>query len=243
MAQVMDAAQPNAAGSSFGFESIFTIAVGPQHQVFLVHEFCLRKSPVFACMCNGNFIETSQRHITFPEDDPARFATMVDFLYTGQIWSNGFFIGVETSETKALTDLDILTELAHLYIMADKYALDAMKRQIVVSMTKHTRSCLPTQWLAVAETIYSSLPKDHGYYPMYLKLLLYEYLDSVHGTGSYGFELSSLLKTYIEKGGQLALEISQSLLNFGLEVGIKLPQQGDTKQGKSRANCWVLLED
>ncbi|KAL8953812.1 MAG: hypothetical protein Q9222_000321 [Ikaeria aurantiellina] len=238
MAMVMDASQPKPGGGSwFGPENIFTIAVGPQQQMFIVHECYLMKSPVFACMCTGNFAEAHKRHIVLPEDDPVHFAAIVDFLYTGHIWSTGVPLEEEPSNQ------DIVIELAHLYIMADKYALHAMKSRIVSSMKTYTNPDNPSEWLAIAEIIYSSVPTVDGLYPMYLNLLLTDHLNSVHGKGPYGFGISSLLKEYIEKGGRLAVDISQSLLLFGLEAGIKLPQQEGTEQDRFRKDCWSLLED
>lgn len=67
------------------FHSIITILVGPDEVAFLVHDMLLCAHSAFfqaACQGAGQFKETQERIVRLPEEDPAQFEEVIQWLYT-----------------------------------------------------------------------------------------------------------------------------------------------------------------
>lgn len=61
---------------------VVTLLVGPDEVAFVVHKARLiRRIPYFEKMFNGHFKETVDQVGTFPEDDPATFDLLIEWVY------------------------------------------------------------------------------------------------------------------------------------------------------------------
>lgn len=94
----------------------FTILVGPKKTAYKVPEGLLTMhSPVFERMCSAPFLESTQRVINLPEDEPDVFDYFFDWIHsvTPQV---GFENGAEA--------------VFHLAIFAEKYQICHLKNQL-----------------------------------------------------------------------------------------------------------------
>ena len=65
----------------------FTILVGPAQQEFTAHRDILSKSPKLKVQCNDErYLEASSKKIELLDQDPATFALLLEYLYTGDYW-------------------------------------------------------------------------------------------------------------------------------------------------------------
>jgi hypothetical protein len=99
--------------------TVFTINVGEDNAPFLVHEDIISQSPVLRALCQSNFKEGIEKHINMPDDDPKIFAMVLEYLYTKNDW-----IDKGDSVTKLRT-------YAKIFVMADKYQLEALKKSVI----------------------------------------------------------------------------------------------------------------
>ncbi|KAL8724972.1 MAG: hypothetical protein Q9181_006592, partial [Wetmoreana brouardii] len=139
---------------------LFTVTAGPKCREWVVHEDCLKKSRVFARMCESNFKEAHQRRIDLPEDDPVHIGFIIEYLYTGNIWPKRD----RSNNSDADNNNKAGTMLVHLYLAADKYDLEGLKA-VVVKKFPHIWDSdyvvdMDWDWLPIAEIIYSSIPSD-----------------------------------------------------------------------------------
>lgn len=94
----------------------FTILVGPNKSTYKVPEGLLTmQSPVFERMCSAPFLESTQRVINLPEEEPAVFDNFFDWIHSAKP-QVGFEKGVEA--------------VFHLAIFAEKYQICHLKNQL-----------------------------------------------------------------------------------------------------------------
>ncbi|KAL8871814.1 MAG: hypothetical protein Q9174_002438 [Haloplaca sp. 1 TL-2023] len=178
---------------------IFQVIVGPDKTTFNVHSFFLQKSPVFARMCQGDFKESSNGVIELPEDDSITFSIFLEYLYTGTILYQPYFYKEEQRPRTIIN-------FAHLYLMADKYALNEMKPLIVGKLSICYISPQADQWLPVAEIICASIPTTDDVYTNHLRALVRGY----RAAWNTKTEKMKVFEEPVEKGGRLALEINRA---------------------------------
>ncbi|KAI4114797.1 MAG: hypothetical protein LQ338_007953 [Usnochroma carphineum] len=180
---------------------IFIISVGQSGEDYAVHESVLRQSPVFAAMCHGHFKEAHERRILLPADDPKDLAAIVEYLYVGDFKTVG-------NPNAGPSRQDCAFELASLYVTAEKYRLDAMKKLVVEKLRSCTDPSAPAEWLAVGDLIYSATPSTDDVYPTYLQSLLIDLMYPRGGVQDPG--TIDLVDQWVEKGGRLAVDINRA---------------------------------
>ncbi|KAL8905990.1 MAG: hypothetical protein Q9171_006454 [Xanthocarpia ochracea] len=180
--------------------TIFQVSTGAGQTEYAVHETCLRKSPVFARMCNTGFREALEKRITLPEERPNLLGAIIEYLYTDDFWTRGH------GQTD-LSKRDKAFELAHLYVSAAQYGLEAMKDLIVAKLRRCSGLNDLSNWLEVADIIYeSNLSRDEPY-PIYFRSLVVRLLDA---TKMSAHLVDETLENRIDMGGPLAVDIHRA---------------------------------
>ncbi|KAL9583196.1 MAG: hypothetical protein Q9212_002846 [Teloschistes hypoglaucus] len=204
----MDSAAKSTVDTTEPSSRLFTISVGPEKREFTIAENLLRKSPVFARMCDGDFKESHEGRINLPEDNPDYIENIIIYLNTGQLG----LVGCPDPDYPA-NQLDHQWWKARFYLTVDKYGLEEMKEPMVTSRG-FIRGFIWNEetmddWLRLVEEMYEVLPADDVWYRWLVNLSV----QSLKKTGPplvtqpYGDGLFVLDK-WIEKGGRLAREIS-----------------------------------
>ncbi|KAL8726683.1 MAG: hypothetical protein Q9166_006551 [cf. Caloplaca sp. 2 TL-2023] len=143
-----------------GFDSqIFTLIVGAEEKHFTAHASYLSQSPVFNRMCYGQFNESHSLQIRLPEDDPKIIKILIQYLYSGD------FHTPEIAEAYCGTTVDASNQLAELFSVAEKYALEDLKTWIVKKLGDITDvEEKAGEFLSTAKNIYACTPDtDHPY--------------------------------------------------------------------------------
>lgn len=125
-------------------------------------------------MCKGDFKEAHERQISLPEDSTQDFDAIVEYLYMNK------FITIGTPLTPGGQQRDRETcalELASLYVTAEKYQMDALKSLVVEKFKNCTKGCAPAEVLAIADTIYPSIPHTDQVFPSYIRALVIECME------------------------------------------------------------------
>lgn len=100
----------------------FTILVGPNKSAYEVPEGLLNmRSIVFERMCSAPFLESTQRVINLPEEEPENFDCFFDWIYSLRPHV-GFGNGAEA--------------VFNLAIFAEKYLVCHLKNQLQISSRK-----------------------------------------------------------------------------------------------------------
>ncbi|KAL8727665.1 MAG: hypothetical protein Q9166_005901 [cf. Caloplaca sp. 2 TL-2023] len=155
-------------------------------------------------MCAPGFKEALIKRITLPDEQPHTLETIIEYLYTDNIWAKGYPRPGASAQDKAL-------ELAELYVTADKYGLNAMKDTIVSKLKLYTAVNEISDWLDVAHTIYVSEPSAEEPYPSYLRSLVVKLLGCPDNPV---IDVHNILEGCIKSGGRLALDIHQAYKEF-----------------------------
>ncbi|KAL8898806.1 MAG: hypothetical protein Q9207_006519 [Kuettlingeria erythrocarpa] len=153
---------------------VFTVSVGPSQKEYRVHSSVLCTSPVFSRICEGDFKEAHECHISLPEDSAQDFDAIVEYLYMNKFITIGNTVTPDGQhrdrETCAL-------ELASLYVTAEKYQMDDLKSLVVEKFKNCTKDCAPAEVLAIADTIYPSIPHTDEVFPSYIRALVIECME------------------------------------------------------------------
>ncbi|KAI4693273.1 uncharacterized protein J4E88_001644 [Alternaria novae-zelandiae] len=117
---------------SFDPSKLITVVVGeaPDQRHFSVHEglICAR-SEFFRRAMNGKWIESKNRMVRLPEDDPKVFDIYINLLYTGRLATNT----LEEPKTNAHL-LEEMYVLAQLYVIGEKLLDKATKNSAIQSL-------------------------------------------------------------------------------------------------------------
>lgn len=98
--------------------STVKLIVGPDQQLFEIQDDLLcSRCPFFLNAFSGNFIESKTKTFTFPDDDPARFSDLCEWL------KNGSLKDIRADQTWIW--------LAKSWLFADKYHIDALQNEII----------------------------------------------------------------------------------------------------------------
>ncbi|KAL8754671.1 MAG: hypothetical protein Q9184_005039 [Pyrenodesmia sp. 2 TL-2023] len=152
----------------------FTILAGPSQKEFSVHSSVLGTSPVFARICEGEFKEAHERRISLPEDSSQDFDAIVEYLYTGNFLTVGNPHPLDGQQKDRET---CALELASVYVTAEKYQMDALKALVVEKFKRCTKGCAPAEVLAIADTIYPSIPHTDQIFPSFIRALVIECME------------------------------------------------------------------
>lgn len=63
--------------------AIVTICVGHEQRLFAAHEEVLSVSPFFSSRCRGQFLESGNKRVNLPEEQPEVLSSILEFLYKG----------------------------------------------------------------------------------------------------------------------------------------------------------------
>ncbi|RAL67838.1 hypothetical protein DID88_008564 [Monilinia fructigena] len=99
--------------------SIVTITVGRDQRLFAAHEEVLCLSPFFQSACRNQYMETTTKRISLPDEEPEIFSSILEYLAaTGKKKNLPFII--------ILIDGDLLKDTV-IYCTAEKYGLEELK--------------------------------------------------------------------------------------------------------------------
>ncbi|KAI4251707.1 MAG: hypothetical protein LQ352_004695 [Teloschistes flavicans] len=166
---------------------LFIVCAGAQKREFSITETLLRKSPVLARMCDGEFKRPHTPRIDLPEDNPDHIENIIEFLKTGRLCLAGC-----PARQYEENRLDHLRWKAGLYLTVVKYGLEEMKHPVVKSCVFKWWDLTLNEWFHLAEDTYAALPADDHWFRW-----LRNYTDKF-----------AALDKWIEKGGRLATDIS-----------------------------------
>ncbi len=125
-------------------------------------------------MCEGDFKEAHERHISLPEDSTQDFDAIVEYLYMNKFITIGNPLTPDGQQRDRET---CALELASLYVTAEKYQMDALKSLVVEKFKNCTKGCAPAEVLAIADTIYPSIPHTDQVFPSYIRALVIECME------------------------------------------------------------------
>ncbi|KAL8855313.1 MAG: hypothetical protein Q9178_008027 [Gyalolechia marmorata] len=151
-------------------------------------------------MCNPGFKEALEKRITLPEERPSLLGPIIEYLYTDDFWTEGH-------GPIDLSKRDKAFELAHLYVSAAQYGLEAMKDLIVAKLRRCSELNDLSNWLEVADIIYESNPSRDEPYPIYFRSLVVRLLDA---TKMSAHLINETLENRIDMGGPLAVDIHRA---------------------------------
>ncbi|KAI9878390.1 MAG: hypothetical protein M1830_001020 [Pleopsidium flavum] len=140
---------------------IFSIAVGPEEEIFTAHADVLTQSPVLAELtCEIDNVEVgSIPRIDLPEDDPMLFGCLLEYLYQGQgvhdRWNNE---GPPNADDRTVF-------LADMYILAQKYRLERLL-PIAANLLVIARPANYVSFFDIAQRIWASTVTP-GYGPFF----------------------------------------------------------------------------
>ncbi|KAL8686408.1 MAG: hypothetical protein Q9218_007128, partial [Villophora microphyllina] len=199
------------AAASRPFSRVFTVTAGPAKQEFTIAENLLKKSPVFARICDSGFKESHKQRINLPEDDPVHIKHIIKFLETGRLAP--FPYGTDPAPKPGDPDryaahLDSAWWKARLYLTADKYGMEDMKKSIAMTYIPSWKYLAMDDWLAFVESMYETLPKDDEWFPWLVGKTIMAFCgDDIFLRRNYPDGLEVLDK-WIEKGGKLGIQVA-----------------------------------
>ena len=188
---------------------IFVIVVGGIKR-FTAHENIISASPVFKAMCAGPFQESTTRTINLPDDDPLAFEILLEACYR-KCTSAAILSQICVELIPA--DGDHPSELAKVYITADRYHLPRFQT-VIVSLLRDLDlpDKKPLTFLNIAQTIYKNLSSPHGPFPDYFRAGSHIALRASREV------VTDKIRDIVEDGGALAIDICDTLvLNYSWE--------------------------
>jgi hypothetical protein len=168
---------------------VFTLSVGSNKKMLSAHENAISQSPALKAFCSPHFKEGATKHIDLPDDDEETFEQLLRYLYTGA------FKGTEEPIESELWSW------AALYILADKYSVLELKRDIIIALELgfwHVQPVFHLRWL---REVYSNVPESEKDIKGLFDNIIPDIFD--HLTTEGMTEVEGIM----EAGGRLALEI------------------------------------
>ncbi|KAM0177283.1 hypothetical protein ACHAPC_000125 [Botrytis cinerea] len=121
--------------------SIITIVVGHEQRLFAAHEDVLCLSSFFQSACRNQYMETINKRITLPDEEPEIFSSVLEYLYKGDYYprlvhnkrkntwelESGDGDGKESTIHHHSIDGELLKDTV-IYCAAGKYGLEELQR-------------------------------------------------------------------------------------------------------------------
>ncbi|ESZ98941.1 hypothetical protein SBOR_0599 [Sclerotinia borealis F-4128] len=122
--------------------SIITIVVGRERRLFAAHEDVLCLSPFFQSACRNQYMETTNKRISLPDEEPEIFSSVLEYLYKGDYYprllhnkrkntweleNSGEGDGKGSTIHQHSADGELLKDTV-IYCTAEKYGLEELKR-------------------------------------------------------------------------------------------------------------------
>ena len=170
----------------------FSITVGKTKPDFIVHVSILSRSPIFACMCDGPYIENTNRHIDLPDEDAESFGWFLEYLYTG------------TLPTYDTSPLNHRLKLASLYILSDKYQLESLKESIIKYIDNVADPWISAEsdvFFTIMHKIYQGVTPTDKYFDSYFSKTAFKVLNDIDG------DRHDHLKEILSKGEPFAVDV------------------------------------
>lgn len=191
---------------------IFTVVVGAECRELAVHESALSKSPVLERFCRGGFLETTTERIELKDDDSEIFDKVLSYLYRGDyepfMLQLDMVSGIDTpyadhEASRETTDLvnKYAMDSAMVYIMADKYQLDGLKKVAVAKM----ELLQPIEYevfFALSSLVYAAVPESDQLFRNYF---------TEFAPGQLMAAPQRHLVPYARKGGAMAEDMVHAL--------------------------------
>jgi hypothetical protein len=117
--------------------ALITITVGPEEIPFQVHKNVLTKTKYFRCCFDGDFIETTTENLYLPEDKPAVFANILNYIYFGTVPYPIHDLMIPRKDATGKQE-DLVQEtlattrsgMIHTYIAAEKFGIEGLMNGI-----------------------------------------------------------------------------------------------------------------
>ncbi|KAL9608796.1 MAG: hypothetical protein Q9167_006383 [Letrouitia subvulpina] len=229
---VVDSTLPDRCGKRLK-STQFTISVGPDHEIFLVHQAVLDASPVLSRLCS----ECTDNRLNLPDDDPSQFGLLLEFLY-----SKDFnFLSDNSSNSKDDTKGTItpaLHELCQIYRIGEKYQLPKIQKCVVGKFDKTTDlERDPISFLRVAKELYGTLAEsDSIYAPFFVKIT-----ENLFQKPTTSASISQYIKKASRFGGKFAEDIVTAQHNACLAT--QTVSQNRAIQGRGFQNALNELKE
>lgn len=199
-----------------------TICVGPEQRLFAAHESVLSRSPFFAAITRGQFLESASKRVVLPEESPEVFSSVLEYLYKGDyyprllhnkrknVWEledseadNGVNATMEATVDHALYQQTLLKDTV-LYCTAERYDLPELKRLALRKQGLRSGIHCATI-LASARYAYANTPdSDSKLRAHYLALII---------RSKATFKRSGTMQMEMEKGGRLFFDLFVAVCN------------------------------
>ncbi|KAJ9272374.1 hypothetical protein DTO212C5_1559 [Paecilomyces variotii] len=199
--------------------AIITICVGPDQRLFAAHEDVLGASPFFQARCREQFLETHNKRIDLPEEQPEILSCVLEYLYKGDYYPKLLHnkrrdnwhlenTGADNDASEysifhQATGAVILKDTA-VYCAAEKYGLQELKR---LALRKQGLQCgiQCSTILASARYAYENTPDtDSKLRAHYLALII---------RSRSTFKRSGTMQMEMEQGGRLFFDLFVAMCN------------------------------
>lgn len=180
---------------------MFTLTVGPEAKSFTAHAAFLSQSPVFEKMCSGQFQESHTCEIKLPEDNPELIRAFIQYLYTGNFLDFG---SLESGHCPK----DAASQLAGLYMTAEKYQIQKLKRLILCKLNSvlDPKEC-PLDFLCIAELMYENIPDSDRAWRTFFK----KWAAHLRKPTLMSESVRTVFDNYLHQGGAQAVDMMEAV--------------------------------
>ncbi|EEP81757.1 conserved hypothetical protein [Uncinocarpus reesii 1704] len=202
--------------------AIVTLCVGPEQRLFAAHEEILSVSPFFSSCCRGQFLESGNKQINLPSEQPEILSSILEYLYKGDYFprlvhnkrrntweleaavdENGAPVLAESTVIDPIDGSVVLKDTA-IYCAADRYGLSELKR---LALRKQG-----LQSAIQCSTILSSARYAYAHTPDTDSKLRAHYLALIIRSRST-FKRSGTMQMEMETGGKLFFDLFVAMCN------------------------------
>lgn len=197
---------------------IITLCVGPEQRLFAAHESILSSSPFFTAIIRGQFLESTSKRVSLPEELPEIFSSVLEYLYKGDYYPR--LLHSKRRNTWELEDTSenngsestvyhqssgqMLLKDTLVYCTAERYGLDELKRLALRKQGLQSGIQCATI-LASARFAYSNTPdNDSKLRAHYLALII---------RSRNTFKRSGTMQMEMEAGGLLFFDLFVAMCN------------------------------
>lgn len=197
---------------------IITLCVGPEQRLFAAHESILSSSPFFTAIIRGQFLESTSKRVSLPEELPEIFSSVLEYLYKGDYYPrllhnkrrNTWELEDTTSNTGSESTVyhqssgQMLLKDTLVYCTAERYGLDELKRLALRKQGLQSGIQCATI-LASARFAYNNTPdNDSKLRAHYLALII---------RSRNTFKRSGTMQMEMEAGGLLFFDLFVAMCN------------------------------
>ncbi|WEW58308.1 hypothetical protein PRK78_003776 [Emydomyces testavorans] len=216
------AQKPESPLSNHLTSAIVTICVGPEQRLFAAHEEILSRSPFFSSFCRGQLVESGNKRVNLPREQPEILSSVLEYLYKGDYFprmihnkrrntwelenavdANGACVPAESTIMNPADGTAILKDTA-IYCAAERYGIPELKR--LALQKQGLQSAIP------CSTILSSARFAYAHTPDTDSKLRAHYLALIIRSRST-FKRSGTMQMEMEAGGKLFFDLFVAMCN------------------------------